>query len=963
MKRTIIPLLFLCGCSQCICGQDIIDAPKASIMSSGHTYYLYNTKHKGFLTGGNLYGTQASISRDHAWKVTTVESYDNDGQWDGETFLIKDSVEYGYYKGAYRNLFIEVDGNVFVDQFPNNSKGRANRWCIKASENDSMTYRIWPSATNDSHNSQKLSLCARQFRGKMTSEVGVYEDDDNGEEWQFVKPQEAEDFLKQKQMMRQKRKNEILSRLTKGFTTRQVPCGDTVYLYNLAFEAFLIGENIYKAQASLANDRAYKVVVHKKTDNQGHWDNKTYTITDSVEMGNFAGTFRNIFIESDATVFIDQRDKTAKKDCLWEITPSKTNRNAYNIRPASKNNLFTPDNIPDTWLGCTDNNVDEFPVVSLVQGCDTDIAVDWFFLTEKQKDIVLMAKRRQTLQDLVFAASDALPLLDTKKYQQICDDEESTIECVNTAIGDLRLQLLCDGMPNDGETPFTPLLLNPDFSLPRGRGWHTAYNMETGNINWGGGTKSNPCSEAYQAEYDFYQMLEGVPKGLYRIDIQAFSRTRGADLAWLERDTSIIVTVIYANDMEMPVRNLMLHAFPEKEGRVFFKWDTNYNTAAWQTIEGSYVLNNQPAASLAFHEGYFDQSIYCVALEGTIQMGIRETRKRTGAWTAWDNLRITYLPETKENYIVALKCHLTKAEETLLLAKRKNVECKSLNDVISNTIISMEEKGIEWLKERMAMLNNEMKVTRSRIIDKVLGNEKKDVYFTYQQMAIDYADENEKQEILIQNEKIDSTTNIIDMANAYYSMAKLLEDNNKKQADFIYLKAFESFIEAISATCRMSLDYEDSEIWLDCLQHACIVYIEKGQFNKAVEMAEMLTKTMNQSNLLANSLAIAQAQGLMGDILLLEKKDCKAAETAYKQQVAISTKLFKTAKDNFPKNILDERKHILAESLDNLANALECQNRYEEAANAIEQALELIPEKAELHERKAELLQTVEKNK
>jgi len=464
-------------------------------------------------------------------------------------------------------------------------------------------------------------------------------------------------------------------------TTDQVPVGDTVYLYNPANEKFFVGENQYKTQASLSANHAYKVVVNKYLDQNNQWDGKTYVMTDSVEAGNYGFSYRNIFIDAiDCVIWVDQSERSEFSDYLWEIVPSKTMKGAFNIYPAEANNAYKHSNMPDRWLGCCDTTALEYPLVSLVKTTDPKASIDWTFVPMAQGDKMLAERHK--------------------------------------ALAQKRLALLTGGKPVTSELSITPLLVNPQFSDSKASGWHTTFDVKRGTVTWCGGDQSNPCAEAWQCNFDFCQKLEGMPTGLYKVDMQAFARTNEPRFAWYERDSAFISTVIYANEAELPVHNLMRNTFPSRNDYDFLRPAIDgTNKAAWETVEGSYVLNNLRATSLAFAKGLFDQSIYCYVGDGTLQVGIKEPVVRNGAWSAWDNLRITYLPETKENYAKAIRYHVEKAKETEKIAKTmKGVDVKSLTKALTGVETLLKQGSFSQLRDRLALINKAMKRTREAML-------------------------------------------------------------------------------------------------------------------------------------------------------------------------------------------------------------------------------------------------------
>ena len=933
------------------------DGPIPSSVETGRVYYLYNPSKKGFLVGGNQYGTQASIARDHAYKVRLEKWVDDEGKWDGESYYLKDSVETGDYKNAFRNVFIENNGKVFVDQndlspitYPYHStEERDCRWVVKPKAAHATTYIIQPSVNNKTFNSPNLYLSAKNMSSNILPVVGVFEDcTNNEEEWCFITLRNAERFIEHRIHERQHKKQEIMRRLYASFLSQDIPVGDTVYLFNPVFEKFLIGENTDKSQASLASDASYKAIIHKYFDKQSKWDGSTYYITDSVEAGNYAGAFRNLFIETNGWIYVDQAAKTKQNDFLWEIIPSKTRKGAYNIRPSVQNKIFSTTNLPDRWLGSVDFHPQDFPVVSLVQGCNDSTATDWYFLSREQRDKVFEARNRQLLQELIFDVSDAFPLYDITAAQQTCDNPSCTVIGLDTAIGKLRHMLLSGGSPEKKEASFTQLLINPDFAWPRGRGWNAAYDVQLGSINWWGGDASNPCAEAWQSEYDFYQVIRGVPTGLYRIDLQAFSRPRGDDLSWIERDTSFVTPVIYANEMEMPVDNLMHTTFPNLEEYDFLKGNYMGNDAAWQMMDGSYVLHNQQAASLAFSKGYFDQSVYCYVHEGVIKAGIKDNHRRTGAWTAWDNLRITCIPETQENYATAIKCHLKKAKELERLAGLKAVDTRRLSQTISEAESALAMSDINVQREKLIQLNQEILQIRNGLALQEFGTLEDKVIYSYSQISSETDTDEDRQRREKQNSKRDSINHTQNEADSYFFMGIMVADQDKNLAQKHFQEAFDTFVGLPTSNTIENLDA--------CAGILSSLYVEKGQYDDAMEVWKRLIGWLELSKYADTRKKVAMAYCELGNLFNFQKKDYQAAEEEYRKGVKIAEAVYEEAIHSSYEFIRKDAQKLLSATCNDLAYALAYRKNYDEALEVIDRAIEIQYEEANYYDSKGEIL-------
>jgi len=90
-------------------------APAKGSLTINTECYLYNKDAGGFLTGANEWGTRASISEDHGWKITLDIKSEN-YSWDGESYYIISQVENGENAGNKGYMFADALNEIFLDK-------------------------------------------------------------------------------------------------------------------------------------------------------------------------------------------------------------------------------------------------------------------------------------------------------------------------------------------------------------------------------------------------------------------------------------------------------------------------------------------------------------------------------------------------------------------------------------------------------------------------------------------------------------------------------------------------------------------------------------------------------------------------------------------------------------------------------------------------------------------------------
>ena len=211
----------------------------------------------------------------------------------------------------------------------------------------------------------------------------------------------------------------------------------------------------------------------------------------------------------------------------------------------------------------------------------------------------------------------------------------------------------------------TNLIVNPGFEEAGGKGWSldTHNGAATSSLtNWHGGNTNNYCAEAYEQNFDVYQVIENVPNGLYEVSVQAFYRTTSNQAAYdayvadpkMEGDAKVL-SYVYFNSFANPVKSVMEIMYEE-----------NLANNCWSvpgTDPQKYTLDGMASASTAFslpdENVNFTQKVYGLVTDGKIRLGIRNLEgSKGGRWTLWDNFKLVYRAKNPNAVAAVLEAKL-----------------------------------------------------------------------------------------------------------------------------------------------------------------------------------------------------------------------------------------------------------------------------------------------------------------
>ena len=215
-------------------------------------------------------------------------------------------------------------------------------------------------------------------------------------------------------------------------------------------------------------------------------------------------------------------------------------------------------------------------------------------------------------------------------------DGAETVAAINNL---LVTALAKDLKPGDDATA---AIANPQFNEASG-GIPTGWSGDFGK-GQRKGDASNYVVTNYGKASDVYQELEGMKKGFYKLEVQAYTRLQTSDAA--EWDWQYILNgqeldnfaSIYANGVEKKVHNITDKVYAAKG-----------TLGTWAEVDGVFMPYNAASCSEVFTAGDYDNFLYCeVGDDGKLKLGVKNEDTSDHGYIAFDNFRLTYVGETMQ---------------------------------------------------------------------------------------------------------------------------------------------------------------------------------------------------------------------------------------------------------------------------------------------------------------------------
>ena len=348
---------------------------------------------------------------------------------------------------------------------------------------------------------------------------------------------------------------------------------------------------------------------------------KTAKHTKPTSADNFHLMRGRVDVEGHRGYYIIHPESTANPPALVANANGKTATASWNIAKSATT---------QRWLILTAEEAESFDNGNL------DLS-----LKELQKVLAQIRKLAETPHKEVVKGTD------DKLVQQLALIEEQAAACTKgKEVDQLTEQARTEGIDflsnvsaTDMDHPFdlTFMLENPDFDNNATTGW-TSTNGDPGYDAQG--------AEFYQRTFDFYQILEQVPAGIYQLRANAFQRPGSNEniYAPYTAGTAVVTTSLYINNTSAPV----CHICDDRQPSALF------NDGGWGSDQkmgdGKYVPNCMVGAEKYFAKGLYDSGVEAeVATIGSrLRVGIKCTSAPTYYWTMFDHFRLLFFGQKIE---------------------------------------------------------------------------------------------------------------------------------------------------------------------------------------------------------------------------------------------------------------------------------------------------------------------------
>ena len=212
--------------------------------------------------------------------------------------------------------------------------------------------------------------------------------------------------------------------------------------------------------------------------------------------------------------------------------------------------------------------------------------------------------------------------------ESLYNNPTASVEEVEATIAKLNEDIYNFQMLNaDGSTEFdvTHMITNPT--------------MRKGNEGWSGSVPGleYEVMEFYDCNFDMYQELTDLPKGMYVVRVQAFYRTGGNDSGAAYQDGSENITAeLYANESSVPLLSMYQH------------------TASEMGVTNDQVLNDYVNMRVAVNEAfnltnpltgnlyYTENEVTVLVQDGNLKIGLRNSNHGGASWCAFRDFKLGY---------------------------------------------------------------------------------------------------------------------------------------------------------------------------------------------------------------------------------------------------------------------------------------------------------------------------------
>lgn len=236
------------------------------------------------------------------------------------------------------------------------------------------------------------------------------------------------------------------------------------------------------------------------------------------------------------------------------------------------------------------------------------------------------------------------------EIEEMQGNTDLSIEEINAYIekvkADVDKELKSHMSPGDDATKF---IVNPGFTKasdpdadPNAAQDFTGWTIE-GATPGAGGTVDKRLCEVYQGNVNIYQDLKGIQRGAYKLEIQAFVRSKGVEDAYNEfvAGAEDIKAWIYAGDKKQKVKSIFGWHAENEAPSTSDSWSKVGTDPVW------YVPNTMKTAyeAMAENSENYNNVVSALCVDGNLRIGFEANDpNNTGSrWLLFHDFKLTYL--------------------------------------------------------------------------------------------------------------------------------------------------------------------------------------------------------------------------------------------------------------------------------------------------------------------------------
>lgn len=308
-------------------------------------------------------------------------------------------------------------------------------------------------------------------------------------------------------------------------------------------------------------------------------------------------------------------------------------------------------NTPHTLAALTNGNVSATTVNLYDSGADQR----WLLLRADELQQFEQGAKKEFQNDLKDLIAQIRKLKRVSHKEDVADADatlESTLQNIEAqsaaALTAADVKPLADNA-RQAACLFLSSVTPADLSKP----FDLTFMIDNAALDTEGGWSDNPtfnesCCEYYQRTFDFNQTLNHLPKGTFKLTVQAFQRpgTYESVMAAFERGTNNVNAVLYMGAKTKKLLNIA-------EGASIVRLNAGDVQAGSESL---YIPDNMASAA-----AYFKRRLYLNELfantdtnDSSLKIGLRGTVSSSSYWTCFDDFHLYFYGSASADVVTSI---------------------------------------------------------------------------------------------------------------------------------------------------------------------------------------------------------------------------------------------------------------------------------------------------------------------